>query len=182
MCSASAFLMINSKLVIFPPTRPELLRLEYPSEAVQAKVKHLLPLASTWYQQAEQQLYPLGRPLSSQEQQIACKLGVQALEQVRVLVLNEFPKPEQTELQQAAESFGLGGETELARTLGYVILIKPDSRHDPLVLQHELVHVSQIERLGREPFIERYLYELEIVGYARAPLELEAYTKQDLSF
>lgn len=177
-----AMLMMNPKMVVFPPTRPELLRIEYPSDYVQAKLAHLLPLAQAWYQQTEQELYFSGRALNPQEQAIALKLAVQAPEQVRVLVLDEFPLPKQEVLKQAATEFGFGTESELARTIGSVILLKPSASHDPVVLQHELVHISQIERLGRAGFIERYLSELFIVGYARAPLELEAYAKQYLDF
>ncbi len=38
--------------------------------------------------------------------------------------------------------------------------------------------LEKIERLGRSAFVKRYLLELEVLGYGRSPLELEAYGKQ----
>lgn len=32
--------------------------------------------------------------------------------------------------------------------------------------------------MGRTAFLRRYLIEMELLGYARSPLELEAYAKQ----
>jgi hypothetical protein len=44
-----------------------------------------------------------------------------------------------------------------------------------LLIVHELAHVAQYERLGGIlPFLRKYLFECLTVGYAAAPLELEA--------
>jgi hypothetical protein len=42
------------------------------------------------------------------------------------------------------------------------------------ILAHELTHVAQLEELGREPFLRRLIAEYELMGYRRAPLELDA--------
>jgi hypothetical protein len=59
-------------------------------------------------------------------------------------------------------------------------MLKPRVAQDKTVLAHELVHVGQHDRLGRAAFLRRYLVEMEVLGYARSPLELEAYAKQGL--
>jgi hypothetical protein len=99
-------------------------------------------------------------------------------ENVRVVVLDAFPMPEDAELRQEAERHGLGSRTEAGRTMGRAILLKTWALDEPALLRHELVHVAQMDRLGREGFLRRYLLELEVLGYARSPLELEAYARQ----
>ncbi|WP_261858261.1 hypothetical protein [Photobacterium sanguinicancri] len=41
---------------------------------------------------------------------------------------------------------------------------------------HELVHVSQWNALGAIGFLQRYISEVQTLGYAEAPLEKIAYT------
>ena len=44
-----------------------------------------------------------------------------------------------------------------------------------MLIVHELAHSAQYERLGGIlPFLRRYLFECLTVGYAAAPLEVEA--------
>ena len=106
------------------------------------------------------------------------KPGVSHPKSVRVVVLETFPMPSDPELLFEAERFGFGNPLEAGRTNGYVIMLKPWVAQDATVLTHELVHVSQLDRLGREAFVRRYLIEMEMLGYARSPLELEAFEKQ----
>lgn len=173
-----AFLMAGGRLLVFPPSMAEIERLDTPPPEVQAKVALFLPITLEWYNATEQALLPQGRDLSAKEQAAARKLGVKYPEKVRVITSTQFPVPEHPLIAEEAKAFGLGSDTEEGRTMGYAILLKP--RADNTTLQHELVHVSQIERLGQARFLERYLYEIEILGYARAPLELEAFIKQSL--
>jgi hypothetical protein len=43
------------------------------------------------------------------------------------------------------------------------------------LIAHELVHAAQYERLGGIlPFLRQYLVECLTIGYANAPMELEA--------
>ena len=173
-----AFLMSGGQLLVFPPSLAELDRLDNPPIELTTKVALFLPITLAWYNATEQALLPQGRELTASEQTNARKLGVKHPEKVRVIVTNTFPVPEHPLIAQEAKEFGLGSESEEGRTMGYAILLK--SRADQTTLHHELVHVSQIERLGQARFLERYLYEIEILGYARAPLELEAFIKQSL--
>jgi len=86
--------------------------------------------------------------------------------------------PSNQALAAEAEKFGLGSSLEGGRAMGYVIMLKPQLAENPTVITHELVHVAQHDRWGREAFLRRYLAELEMMGYARSPLELEAYARQ----
>jgi hypothetical protein len=158
----------------------ELAALEHPTSAITTKINQYYPVVLSWYQQSEQKLLTQGRLLSKDEQAIALHLGVKHPERVRVLVLKQFPLPEDAQLQQEAKRYGLGTDWEGGRTMGYAILLKPQVAEDQNILAHELIHVRQIERMGTAGFIKRYLLELEVLGYARSPLELEAYREQVL--
>ena len=86
--------------------------------------------------------------------------------------------PADAELLIEARRYGLGSRSEGGRANGYVIMLKPRLADDKIIIAHELVHVGQHDRMGRAAFLRRYLIELEMMGYARSPLELEAYEKQ----
>lgn len=176
----SLLLSLSACSLVLQPSAKELQALDHPPSAVQAKLAPLLPAAVAWYAQTEQQFAPQGRGLTAQEQTIAQKLGVKHPEQVRVVVTRDFPLPQDAVLRKVAESYGMGSPFAGGFTLGHTILLKPDYAKEKYMLTHELVHVSQVERMGREAFVKRYLTEMEMLGYARSPLELEAYSKQNL--
>jgi len=146
--------------------------------AVAEKVERLLPVVLEWYTRTEQQLLPQGRFLTQPELQRALELGVQAPQEVRIAVLQTFPLPENEVVRQEAIKHGFGSPEEGGRTHGHLIMLKPEYQDNPIIISHELVHVAQIDRLGREAFLRQYLTELETVGYKASPLELKAYSKQ----
>ncbi len=158
----------------------ELSALDQPPLQITEKIDRLMPLALEWYNHVEASLLPLGRPLTEMELLKARMFGVQNPEQVRIAVLGRFPMPEDPFLRQEAERFGLGSRAECGRLIGYVIMLKPHYSLSRTVIAHELVHISQHDRLGRAGFLRRYLIEMEMVGYERSPLEREAYDKQSL--
>ena len=160
------------------PDAVEMPSLDQPPAAVRIKLEHFYPRVRAWYDAVEARHLPLGRPLMAREMDDARRLGVLRLQDVRVVVLHAFPMPADVELRAEAERHGLGSRTEAGRTMGHVILLKAWASGEPTVLRHELVHVAQMDRLGREGFLRRYLLELEMLGYARSPLELEAYARQ----
>jgi hypothetical protein len=159
------------------PDAVDMQPLEQPPAAALARLERFYPRVRAWYDSVERQYLPQGRRLVPQEMDDARRLGVLRPENVRVVVLDAFPMPQDAE----AERHGLGSRTEAGRTLGHAILIKAWAADEPTVLRHELVHVAQMDRLGREGFLRRYLLELETLGYARSPLELEAYARQGVS-
>ena len=170
--------VMTACMVVRKPSETELSALDNPPSVVQAKLDRFYPLALAWYEEIERQLLPQGRMLSSQEKALAQRLGVKLPENVRIVVLEKFPSPSNHELAVESEKFGIGSALEGGRTMGYAIMLKPNLADNPTVIAHELVHVAQHDRLGREAFLRRYLAELEMMGYARSPLELEAYARQ----
>jgi len=172
-------LVVSACAIVRAPTRDELAALDNPPADVAAKVDGLFARALAWYDAIEAELLPQGRPLTDAEQDKARQLGVIQPERVRVVILEPFPLPEDPELLEAARSYGLGSRLEGGRTIGQVIMLKPRYRDSSTILAHELIHVTQHDRLGRAAFLRRYLVELEMMGYARAPLELEAYSRQN---
>lgn len=170
--------VLTACMVVRKPSETELRALDHPPSAVQAKLDRFYPLTLAWYQEVERQMLAQGRMLSSQEKALAQRLGVKFPENVRIVVLEKFPMPSNHELATEAEKLGLGGALEGGRAMGYGIMLKPKLADNPTVIAHELVHVAQHDRLGREAFLRRYLTELEMMGYARSPLELEAYARQ----
>jgi hypothetical protein len=167
-------------MVVPKPTAQELQALDSPPADIKVKIDRLFPRVLAWYEAVEAELLPQGRSLTAQETEVARKLGVQDPTRVRVAVLEAFPMPSDPELSIEAKRFGLGSRSEGGRTNGYVIMLKPRVAQNKTVLAHELVHVAQHDRLGRAAFLRRYLVEMELLGYARSPLELEAYAKQGL--
>jgi hypothetical protein len=160
------------------PTVEELRLIENPPGSVSFKVDALTPKAIEWYEAVEKQLLPLGRSLTKEELQIAKRLGVDSPEEIRIVILSEFPMPSDPELLQEAKRLGFDSDHVIGRTNGNVILLKPSASSDMSVVTHELVHVRQIRKLGIRGFVRRYILELETVGYRRSPLELEAYSTE----
>jgi len=165
-------------MIVPRPTEQELQALDNPPPAVQAKVEYFLPLAVSWYNQVEAELLPIGRPFSPSEIDFAVSVGVKEPNLVRVVVLENFPMPSNQELRTEAERFGLGSATEGGRTTGYVIMLKPRVAENHSVISHEIVHIGQQDKMGRVAFLRRYLIEMEMMGHARSPLELDAYARQ----
>ena len=148
--------------------------MEQPSAVDAEWLNSVAPRAVAWYAQQEAALLPRGRLLTPAEVQLARDMGVQRPEQVRVLVWSDFPFPDDPILAKELKGLGMGSRNVGGFGLGYVVLVKPKYDGERWLLAHELVHVAQRERLGTDAFVRRYLLELRVLGYARAPLELEA--------
>jgi hypothetical protein len=160
------------------PSTEELAALDHPPRNIEEKIDRVFPSAIDWFNKTEAELHRLGRALTEIEQARARELGVKHPEDVRIVVLKKFPMPSDPELKNQAERYGLGSFFEAGRTMGHVIMLKPGVAENRPVLVHELVHVSQFDHMGRDVYLRRYIVEMEMLGYARAPMELEAYAKQ----
>ncbi len=169
---------ISGCMIVRQPSAEEMRLLETPPAAVSAKIDRFFPRVRSWYDAVEARYGPQGRPLTAGEIDAARRLGVARPDELRITVLEQFPMPDDAELRTEAEGYGLGSPLEGGRTHGKVILIKPHLAENLTVLRHEFVHVAQQDRMGRDAFLRRYLVEMEILGYARSPLELEAYARQ----
>lgn len=171
--------MVLSGCMIVPePTEAERILLNNPPKYLNNEIQELLPSILNWFKTTEHSLFHQGRVLTRKEKQRAYELGVTNPDNIRVVVLNEFPMPINETLLKKAKSYGLGSQFEGARTMGNIILIKPIYKNDSTILSHELVHVSQMDKMGRKKFLKQYILEMEILGYSRSDLESEAYEKQ----
>jgi len=156
------------------PSREQLASLENPPEEVIHKLDILTPLALKWVAKIEQQYLATGRELSDSELQMATSVGVTHPEKVRIIVLKDFPYPENKVLLSHAKNYGLGIPSEGGRTMGNIIMLKAQHKDERWLLARELAHVAQQEKMGRDAYVRRFITEHEIVGRHRAPLELEA--------
>lgn len=156
------------------PSPEELAMLDNPPAKVRAKQDRLTPLALQWLNETESELLIKGKALSEDDITMARTVGVQHPDNVRVVILEQFPMPSNDLLRVEASKYGFGSEAEGGRTMGYVIMLKQKYANERWILAHELTHVAQQERMGREAFIRRLIAEHELMGYRRAPLELEA--------
>jgi hypothetical protein len=172
---------LSACMFVRAPGPEELTLLDNPPAEVRAKQDALAPAALRWLNETEASLLEGGRRLSSVEIAIAQAVGVQEPDRVRIVVLGGFPMPEDDALRMEAIRLGFGSTAEGGRTMGYVIMLKPRYAQARWVLAQELVHVAQQERMRREAFVRRFLVEQELLGYRRAPLELEA-NKRALEF
>lgn len=166
--------LLTACSIVRAPTQEELSVLDNPPIEIRAKQDRLTPLALEWLNETETNLLKSGQSLSEADVAMARAVGVQQPERVRVVILAEFPAPENDHLLTEAGKYGLGSEAEGGRTMGYVIMLKKKYANERWILAHELVHVAQQEQMGREAFIRRLIAERELMGYRRAPLELEA--------
>jgi len=95
------------------------------------------------------------------------------------VVVEKIPKPNFSELR----SEGLGDFIDMdvdAITYKNTYFIKKGNEDRIQLHFHELVHVLQWQYLGAEGFISRYIDEILRYGYDKAPLEIMAYTLDDL--
>jgi hypothetical protein len=141
----------------------------------------LIPKATVWTQQQEQEILKDGVPLSDSQLEDARKLSVENPEKVRLLCVDQIPFPEEYELRLANQEIGLITQGTWGLTCQYGIFIRSDHWNNRETISHELVHVSQYERFGNiQEFLSRYIPECINPGYPKGPLEQEARNKAKL--
>lgn len=128
-----------------------------------------MPAAMKWYDDVAKSLHHKGRVLTPAEKKQAKQLGVKYPDTVRVLVLNKFPEPNGRFSNDNSEG---------ARAMGNIIMMKPRMKNNSSVLCHELVHVAQKDRLGLKGFLKQIALEKKVLGYSGSLLENEAYALQ----
>jgi hypothetical protein len=112
--------------------------------------------------------------LSSDERELAVRVGVSRPENVRVLLVGELPQPDDPMLREAGREAGLFGSEGIGLTLGAAVFVRRGHR-SRRTLSHELRHVAQYEeRGGIAGFLPIYLCQVLEFGYAGAPFEVEA--------
>jgi hypothetical protein len=118
-----------------------------------------------------------GKSLSGAECDLARRVGVTHLEDVRILSVGEMPLPNHPRIKQLAQQLGLLTSNTSGLTAVHGVILRLDCTNNPRLLTHEFVHVEQYERLGTKGFLREYILQLNKYGYQNAPFELEAEEK-----
>jgi hypothetical protein len=144
-------------------------------QSLLAQFETLLPHAVEWAAAQEQRVLREGVPLSPAELADAKAAGVREPERIRLLRVESVPVPADPQLRAAAETVHFLTPETRGLTLQYGVFVRWDCWQDRHLLAHEFVHTAQYERLGGLlPFLRQYLHECLTIGYANAPMELEA--------
>ena len=134
----------------------------------------LLPKAIAWCEEVSAAVVQAGVALRDVAIADARSVGVLSPDNIRVLVVDEFPQPSDPLLARAARSIEFLGPSTAGLTLGYAILIRRGGLSRRL-LSHECRHVSQFERAGSlSSFLTAYLAELVSSGYDACSFEVDA--------
>jgi len=135
-------------------------------------LERLLPKAVQWVTQIEQACMEIGHQLSPQSKRDARTIGVQQIDLVRVMVLNETPLPTDRDLRKFILQTAICSNKGIA--FGHGIVLKTGAYYRRLIA-HKLAHVMQYERFGGiEPFLVAYIPESFPPHYPNGPLEQEA--------
>jgi hypothetical protein len=138
-------------------------------------VEQYFPKAVQCVAEMERAILESGQPLLPQNRKDAETIGVQQSKDVRILVLDGIPLPNDPGLRQLAAETELITDRTAGMTFGHGIVLKKGSI-DRRLIAHELVHVMQYERFGGiKAFLKEYVKEVAFPpGYPNGPLEREA--------
>lgn len=140
-----------------------------------SQLQTLLPLAAAWAAEQEERTLREGVPLLEEELADAKLVGVRDPRRVRLLRVDEVPRPDHPQLKAACDAIGFLTPPPRGLTLQYGIFVRADWWRDRPLIAHELAHTAQYERLGGIlPFLGKYIFECVAIGYAQSPLEQEA--------
>ena len=135
----------------------------------------LLPRASAWAETQSQVVIDAGVALKEPGLQLARRVGVAHPERIRVGVVDHLPLPHDPALRSAAIQSGMLRPDMIGLTLGYAVLVRRGHDAQPRLLSHEFRHVYQYEVAGSiAAFLPGYLQQIVMLGYANAPLEIDA--------
>lgn len=112
-----------------------------------------------------------GRHLNDDEVEWAKLVGVKDTDRVKIVNVEEMPKPPEQLKELSLKHLNLKHAAGL--TIGWTIFIK-DTYYSRKLVQHELRHVYQIESLGLKDFLMKYVEEVMTIGYHDCPLEKDA--------
>lgn len=141
-------------------------------------LEDILSKAVVWAEYQSSLILRDGVPLSDKESELAIRMGVANPQRVRILTGIEFPRPNDLQLLAYIEQAGFYKPEMHGFTLGHGIFIK-DGRRAYRLVSHECRHVHQYEKHGSiEAFLRVYFLQINQVGYANAPLEIDAYENE----
>ncbi len=135
----------------------------------------LLPLACEWAERQQEHILGNGMSLTESQMDDARLAGVSSPERVRLLEVEHVPQPENPMLLSIGQQAGFFTDGTEGLAIGHGIFVTSNRRQDRRLIVHELVHVSQYERLGGiSQFLQQYVTECLTDGYDSGPLENEA--------
>ena len=138
-------------------------------------VAQYFPKAVQWATEMEKAILERGQRLPPQSRKDAEAIGIQRADDVRVVVMERIPLPNDPGLKQLAIETGLITDRTVGMTFGHGIVLRNGS-YDRRLIAHELGHVMQYEKFGTiETFLREYVKEVAFPpGYPNGPLEREA--------
>ena len=120
----------------------------------------VLSLACAWAAEQEQAILQSGVALTVAQIADASRVGVTWTEPVRLLKVQEIPRPSYPALVTAGEATSLISPCTIGLTLCYGIVIRDDHWDQRRLDVHELARTMQHERLGSiEAFLRQCLHE-----------------------
>ncbi len=174
-----SLLFLAGCVFVQPLTEQEKAQLENPSQETLVRIDKILDEAVLFVRKSETEVLSDGRGLNPEEIEYASKLGINQPERIRIKYARKFPIPENNALLKEFKELGFGSWFEGGRTNGYGIFIKPRFAKNKSIIEHELVHVLQMQRMGLQAFLKQYLIEAMTVNYFNMPLEVEAFEKTE---
>jgi hypothetical protein len=147
----------------------------FPVELLRFMIAHEIvaqyfPIAVKWVTEMEKVILDSGQRLMPENRKDAILIGIQRVDDVRILVSDNIPLPMDRGLRQLALQRGLITDRTSGMTFGHGIVLKNGAVNRGL-LAHELVHVMQYERFGGiEAFLKEYVKEVAFdPGYRTDP-------------
>lgn len=135
----------------------------------------MLPFAMWWVRHNEKIALRMGRKLNDEEMSWAKQIGIAHPEKIRILNVARIPTPVPYLIEKRLQRRGYPAGSAAGMCMRYGIYAKETYAHKKSLIAHELVHTHQFERLGGLwHFLNIYLKETMILGYANSPLEIEA--------
>ena len=135
----------------------------------------LFPRANAWATAQSDAALNGGAALSPAGVELARSVGVQLPQQVRIVIVDALPVPDDPVLLEAATQAGLLRPDAVGLTLGHAIIVRRGHEADTRLLRHELRHVAQVEFAGSlTEFLREYLRQVIAYGYRDAPWEVDA--------
>ena len=132
-----------------------------------------IDLILEWVQRLQKKVFLEGKSLSNDLIPIAKQAGLENIENVKVLSVDNILLPELDSIATLQKLNGLISSQAAGLTLGYAILLKKSSSTHVLI--HELRHVAQFELFNSlRDFVIFYIKEIEKFGYGDGPLEKDA--------
>lgn len=139
-----------------------------------ARLPEILPKAKAWAEAQTKLILKQGSPLPTPWLSDARRVGVEAPENIRIVLVPRLPLPDDDELREIALQTGLLSPETAGLTLGHGIFIV-DGHVTRQLLTHEYRHIYQYEKAGSiAAFLAVYLEQITSVGYYEAPLEIDA--------